>query len=275
MEDVNQNIDLNSDFLKLLGVKKKKASLKTLSELVYAHITTVPFENISKLHYRKQFNLEYIPDFRRYLNGISENCFGGTCYSNNYFFFKLLRFLGFDVKLCGAEINGSDSHMVIIVTISNQDFLVDVGFAAPFSYPIPLYLKSDHIISSGHDKYIFKPRDNKGLSRLEMFRNGILKHGYLVKPVAKNIEDFNKVISDSFKNASTFLNSLLITKYISGSFFTIHNLELIESKQYISSISQISNVDELSNLIKKIFNIPLSITREIMKSMNSFRETRN
>ena len=272
---MDKNNKLYIGFLNLLGIKKKTASFKYLSELIHAHLSTVPFENISKLYYKKLYNLEYIPDFRRYITGISNNCFGGTCYSNNYYFFKLLKFLGFDVKLCGADMNEPDSHMVIIAAVNNQDFLVDVGYAAPFLYPIPLYSESDHIIWSSRDKYIIKPRDNKGFSQLEMYRNGNLKHGYIVKPVSKKIEDFNKAISDSFKNDSAFFNSILITKYISGSFYSIHNLELSESRQNNSCISKISDKNELCDLIDKIFNIPVPITREIMKSINFFGDVWN
>ena len=267
MEDVKRNMELYLMFLKLLGVKKKKTSLKALSELVWAHFSTVPFENISKLYYKKRYNLKYIPSFSQFLNGISENYFGGTCYSNNYFFYKLLKFLGYNAKLCGADMNEPDSHMVIIVTINYKNYFVDVGYAAPFLYPIPLYLKTEYIILAGRDKYIIKPQDNKGFSKLEMFRNDIQKHGYLIRPIAKKIENFNQVISNSYKDDSTFFNSLLITKYISGSFFTIHNMELIESKQNRSTIYQISDMDELANLIERIFNIPLSISREVFKNI--------
>jgi arylamine N-acetyltransferase len=39
--------------LDVLGVTKKAPSRDALTELVTAHLTRVPFENISKLYYRK------------------------------------------------------------------------------------------------------------------------------------------------------------------------------------------------------------------------------
>ena len=264
MENIKRNMEL---YLRLLGVKKKKVSLEALSELISAQLSTIPFENISKLYYNRLYKLDHLPSFSQYLNGISENSFGGTCYSNNYYFYKLLKYLGYNAKLCGADMNELDCHIVIIVSINYKDYLVDVGYAAPFLNPIPLYLETDRTIFAGRDEYIIKPRDNKGYSQLEMFRNDICKHGYVVKPVAKRIEDFNKVISDSYNNSSTFFNTLLITKYISGSFVTINNLELIELKQNVSSIRQISDTDELVELIERIFNIPQSITGEILKNI--------
>jgi len=275
MKDGKQNMELNLEFLKLLGVEKKEATLEALSELVFAHFSIIPFENISKLYYKQLFGLQHLPAFSQYLNGIAENCFGGTCYSNNYFFYRLLKFLGYEVKLCGADMKDPDSHLVIIVTINHIDYLVDVGNAAPFLHPIPLNLETGYTISSGREKYIFKPRGNNCCSRLEMLRNGIPKSGYLIKPTARKIEDFHDVISGSFKEGSTFLNAILITKYISGKFYTIHNLELIVSTSDNFFIQRISDLDELSSLIDTIFKIPLSISREVIKNMNILKDAWN
>jgi arylamine N-acetyltransferase len=262
-------------FLNLLGVERKSTSLEALSELIYAHFSKIPFENISKIFYKERYNLLFIPTFKQYLNGISENSFGGTCYANNYFLYRLLKFLGYKAILCGADMKEPDVHAVIIVTLNNFDYLIDVGYASPFLQPIPLYLKTDFTIIDGCNKYILKPHDSQANSKLEIIRHGIHKQGYLVKPVAKNIKDFSEIISSSYIDDSTFLNSLLITKYISGRFYSLHNFELTVSENDNFEIRQISDSNELCNLIEMTFNIPLSISKKVLSNIVIFKDVWN
>src|SRR5271157_5023742 len=90
-------------YLEILGMAEKPPSREALTELVAAHLTRVPFENISKLYYRKHLGLTDLPTIQQYLDGIAENHFGGTCYSNNYYCYRLLVSLGYEVKLCAAD----------------------------------------------------------------------------------------------------------------------------------------------------------------------------
>ena len=83
-------------YLAILGLARRDPSLEALRELLAAHLTKIPFENISKLYYRKCLGLVDLPDIRLYLDGIEKYHFGGTCYSNNYHFHLLLRSLGYD-----------------------------------------------------------------------------------------------------------------------------------------------------------------------------------
>jgi len=80
--------------LAILGVARREPSLEALRELLAAHLTRIPFENISKLYYRKRLGLVNLPGIQLYLEGIDKYHFGGTCYSNNYHFHLLLRSLG-------------------------------------------------------------------------------------------------------------------------------------------------------------------------------------
>ncbi|MCF8297718.1 MAG: arylamine N-acetyltransferase, partial [Saprospiraceae bacterium] len=229
MSDQAQNIDLSNLFLSILGLKKKEPDLSYLTELLLAHYARIPFENISKLFFIKINNHKHLPDLRQYLFGISNYNFGGTCYSNNYYFYQLLKYLGFKVKLCAAEIAQPNSHMAIIANINDSDFLIDVGYGVPLLYPISLDLDEDFTLRFGHDKYVIKPRNENLYTKLELIRDGKLIHGYLLNPEKRQIKDFDNVINSSFCEDSIFLNSLIVSKYISGKFIMINNFELIES----------------------------------------------
>ena len=69
-------------YLDLLGVEKSEPDFDLLKKIVKAHLIKVPFENISKLLYKKQ-GITNVPDMSAFLNGIEKYNFGGTCYTNN------------------------------------------------------------------------------------------------------------------------------------------------------------------------------------------------
>ncbi|MCD4745412.1 MAG: arylamine N-acetyltransferase [Bacteroidales bacterium] len=198
-------------YLRLLGIQKQRPSFEYLKEIVRIQVSKIPFENISKLFLKKRLNLKHLIDFELYLDGIEKYSFGGTCYSNNFYLNQLLNWLGYDIKLCGADMKNPDVHIVNIVNIENREFLVDTGYAAPFSEPLPLDLLNDYSINMGNYRYILKPQNNNNRPQIELYRNGELIHGYRVNPQARNIGEFRQVIEDSFKESATFMNALLLT----------------------------------------------------------------
>ena len=51
------------------------------------------------------------------------------------------------------------------------------GYAAPLLDPIPRDLETDYEITLGRDRYVLKPQDANCCSRLELYRDGALRHG--------------------------------------------------------------------------------------------------
>ena len=86
MSDLALAPELIARYLAVLGVAHQEPTLDALRELVTAHLTHVPFENISKLHNRKHHGLTGLPSIQLYLDGIERHHFGGTCYANNFHF---------------------------------------------------------------------------------------------------------------------------------------------------------------------------------------------
>jgi arylamine N-acetyltransferase len=259
-------------YLNLLGVPKHSPSLAGLRELVFAHLTHVPFENISKLLYKRNLGLQALPSMERYLEGINFSHFGGTCYSNNFYFYCLLVTLGYEANLCAADMATPDVHAVSIVAIEGREFLIDTGYAAPFFAPLPRDLDCDHIVTLGRDRYILKPRDETGCSRLELHRSGVLKHGYLVKPAPKRIEDFGQVIENSFRADATFLNSILLARFFPGRSVVIHNFSLIESCGESCQIYPLCDLRAVENAIHKHFEIPQNLIAEALSSLGDMQD---
>ena len=264
--------DLLRQYLGLLSVSRRAPSLDALRELVAAHVTRIPFENISKLHYRKHLGLTDLVPLPLYLDGIERYHFGGTCYPNNFHFYSLLASLGYDVKLCGADMSNPDVHMVILVRVDGQDYLVDGGYAAPFLAPLPRGLQADFVVALGRDRYVLKPQDADGCSRLELYRDGILKHGYVVKPSPRKIDDFHAVIIDSFRPDATFLNAVLLARFYPDRSLVIHNLTRVESRGTESTTYSIGSPAELVAEVEKHFGIPAQIVSDALAGLGGLKD---
>ncbi|MBE6552332.1 MAG: arylamine N-acetyltransferase [Ruminococcaceae bacterium] len=114
---------------------------KTLRMLQYAHITTVPYENLDIIHKKPLcLDIDYLYDkivLRRR---------GGYCFESNALFNSLLYELGFKTQSLFARfIRGSDEsipmrrHRIMRVFLEDGDYLADVGVgnAAP-RYPVKI-----------------------------------------------------------------------------------------------------------------------------------------
>jgi len=118
-------------YLRVLGVTRAEPSLEALHRLVRAHLMGIPFENISRLYRCRVLGLRDVPDLDLFLAG-EQHHLGGTCYANNFHFYRLLDALGYDAALCGADMpSGEDVHAAILVSIDGGEFLVDAGYATP------------------------------------------------------------------------------------------------------------------------------------------------
>jgi arylamine N-acetyltransferase len=208
-----------------------------------------------------------LPGLARFLDGIADFHFGGTCYSTNYYFNRLLVSLGYRAMLCGADMSNPDVHLVSVVSVEGREYLVDVGYAAPFVTPLPLGLTSDHVVEAGRDRYVLKPRDAEGRSRMELYRDGELKHGYVAKPVARQIEEFEGVIANSYRTDATFMNALLLARHAPGRSVVIHNLTVIESDGSSSRTQTLFDRSELVRAIADHFGIPPAITTDVVANL--------
>jgi len=257
-------------YLSLLGIQRRKPCIDALNELVESQLVKVPFENISKLYYRKHYKLQDLPGLKLFLEGIERYHFGGTCYSNNYYFYQLLVDLGYQVRLCGADMQHPDVHLVSVVTLEQREYLVDVGYAAPFITPLPRDLPTDYIITLGRDRYVLKPQDANGRSRMELYRNESLKQSYQLNPAPRQIQEFNQVIVDSYGDHSTFMNALLLVRFFPDRSIILHNLTLIESRGTISRSHILTGREELVQAAHEHFQIPEEFTMDVVNDIEQF-----
>lgn len=254
--------ELFERYLSILGFEQEEPSLDHLRRLVSAQLIRVPFENISKLYLKKTQNASFIPSLEAHLDGIERFNFGGTCYANNPYFAELLNHCGYDVSLCGADMTRPDVHVVSMVRLGGREYLVDVGYGAPFYEPMPRDLEEKYEIVLGSNRYVLHPQDRQGRSRMDQVRDGKLIHGYVAKPEPREIDHFAEVIQRSYSNAATFMNVVVVERFFPDRSVRIQNFTLTESTPDVSTTTQLATKKELVEAIEHHYGFPVDIVRE-------------
>jgi N-hydroxyarylamine O-acetyltransferase len=125
-------------YLSRVGYKGSKSpTLETLRAIHYAHLLSVPFENLDIALGRK-----IALDEDLFIRKIAERRRGGFCYELNGAFAALLKALGFRVTLLSARVahrDGGESpefdHLTLRVDL-DETWLADVGFGESFLEPL-------------------------------------------------------------------------------------------------------------------------------------------
>jgi N-hydroxyarylamine O-acetyltransferase len=134
-------------YLRRIGVDRDPApTLDGLAELGFAHLCTVPFENLDIAAGRP---LVLEPD--ALFDKIVTRRRGGFCYELNGLFAELLRALGFDVTLLAGQTVNPDTgapgperaHLFLLVELGGP-WLVDVGWGEAYRGPFALRPGSEH-----------------------------------------------------------------------------------------------------------------------------------
>ncbi|KAF4171304.1 hypothetical protein CNMCM8927_001895 [Aspergillus lentulus] len=132
-------INLPTDVREALLAGKDR--LETLTCLLHHHLAAVPFENTA-LHYSADRVLVLSPSLL--YEKIVRRRQGGTCFQITRLFGEVLLALGFELYMSGARTNKSTSvaaqdkdglakfgdwqHMILIIRLDGNDYLVDAGF---------------------------------------------------------------------------------------------------------------------------------------------------
>ncbi|MEM9337793.1 MAG: arylamine N-acetyltransferase, partial [Bacteroidota bacterium] len=153
-------------YLKRLGLEQQPPSLEYLKALHYAHVHTIPFENLD-IHY----NRKIILDFQKIFHKIVIDRRGGFCYELNGLFYHLLYHLGFSCYCASAQFlkdSGAFSpdfdHLIVIVRLDDKNFLVDVGFGEAFIHPKKIETQQVQIDYTTYWKFEQDPDENYLLS---------------------------------------------------------------------------------------------------------------
>ncbi len=256
-------------FLKYLGflhLKREGPSLAYLEKIVTEQLARIPFENVSKLWYNKTKGQKYIPMPEQYMEGLFEYGFGGTCYTVNYYLYHLLCHLGFDTKIFGGKMSEPDAHMVIIVNLKGIDYLIDSGYAAPFTRPMRISNGEEIFFRTPANEYKFLPANGNGNPEIIMYRGGKRSHGYEVLPGERELPDFDEQIIGSFREDAVFMNNLLYTRYGKERRVRISNLNFWELKNGALAKNCLADNEEVFHMLEKQ-GIPYKISSKAFENI--------
>lgn len=203
----------------LLGHVPGTPKHESLRRLVYGHVVRVPFENVSKLLLYGREKAGRLTTIDEFLDGIEHHDLGGTCYSSNPFFAELLRELGYDAELLGADMNSPNVHTSVRVRLDGYEYHVDVGNASPFLEPIRLD-QLPQCVSRGNMRWVFD-RATDGRLEVKVYSGEQHVHGYKVNEKPHELEFFRSIVCDSFERGRTFMSLLRLVRI-----FPEHTVEL-------------------------------------------------
>ncbi|HSH00124.1 MAG TPA: arylamine N-acetyltransferase [candidate division Zixibacteria bacterium] len=259
-------------YLALLGKKRSRPCWDELAALTAAHLQRIPFENVSKIYRVRVQGERGVPQLAEFLANVERYKFGGTCFVNNFYFNLLLSHLGYDVRLCSADIavEGAppDGHMLNVVTLDGTEAIVDVGFGAPFWHPLNRNHDTDIQVRLGAERYALKPQDDSGRSRLEVYREERLVHGYLMKPHAREVSEFAEVISRSYSDRAPFLNRLTIIRFYDDWALTVRNNKLAKLTGPGVETTRLETRAEITETVVTHFGMPEEIVTAALETLD-------
>jgi arylamine N-acetyltransferase len=106
---------------------------------------------------------------------------------------------------------------------------------------------------------------------VEQHYNGKLQHWYTVNPQPRKIEDFRKVIADSYSNSAVFMNAIRITRFNDGGVLVLKNLLFIEisgSQTFTIKLTR----NELPGFVEKRLGIPANLVGTALASVKDLKD---
>ena len=169
-------------------------TLSVLKELQKAHLLNVPFENLD-IHNGTKIEL----NLNKIYSKIVEAKRGGFCYELNGLFYELLMSIGFDAKIVSARVYdklkgfGEEfDHLVIVVTLDDKKYLVDVGFGE-FTFS-PLFIEESITQNDERGKYKIELYD-KSYYRVSCLIDKSWVPVYMFSLISRKLSDFKNICS--------------------------------------------------------------------------------
>lgn len=247
-------------YLERIDVKQEAPTLAFLEKVCHAHLNAVPFENISKLLYMRDFekNGFYIPPIDVFVENMFRYDYGGTCYTNNSHALTLLKELEFE----GYHVELGSSHIGIIIELDGERWYADFGSASPFFKPVNFERDRDNVTAYDVEEIrIIPDPKQEGFYRFIRYRDGkVVKDDWDFKPDEhKEFEEFHETIEKSNKPGAFFLSHLRCHHYQVEQNRTLslinNKLSIKQADGHVEEIV-LKTPEEIEEVVVKEFNLP-------------------
>ena len=229
---------------------------ETLRALQVAHLSSVPFENLS-IHAGEPIVLEEAALFTK----IVEDRRGGFCYEANGLFAGLLRALGFDVAMLAAgvanaqgEFGPNFDHMTLMVMLADR-WLVDVGFGDSFLEPLLLDERGEQV--QGTQAFRIDA-DDPHLILMRRKEGGNWEPEYRFTLQAYTFADYEEMCRfHQTSPESHFTKGRICSRSTEGGRVTLSDMRLIttSSPQQLRSERTLASQEEYDRVLREEFGI--------------------
>jgi len=243
-------------YLSLLELERKSfPTTDYLRQLIREHLSRVPFENASKIHYyrtRGRDGLRWLPDLETYLRNMAERGFGGNCYILNACFGELLRSLGYRVELVRAT--GGNTHLGLRVEAEGRLYYVDVGYGAPLFDPLPLD-EEPRFARCGEEVEI--RRVAEGHYRIDRRANG---QSFVTKYIEWSpvpLESFGEAIAHSLRDEdeNPFMRRIVATLFRKETAYSVVNHKLFVKRGKETEVHEFTSKREWLSMMNRTFRL--------------------
>lgn len=242
----------------MLGIEGFPSGIDGLRAVVRAHLLRAPFENVSKLLLIAREGRARFLTLGEFLEGIEKQDLGGTCYSCNPYLASLLRALGYETDILGADMSRPNVHTCLRVHIQSVAYHVDVGYGGPFREPIRLDRLPFELVEGSH-RYLLNCRgteEGTGSYEMSVFDGEERTQGYVVHDPPRTLEFFTGPMQDSFAPQATFLNCLRVCRFFETHSVTLLNRTLSIHREAHTTRTELASLAEWESAFKTHLRMP-------------------
>ncbi|GGL03780.1 arylamine N-acetyltransferase family protein [Nocardia jinanensis] len=257
-------LDLDAYLARIGYSGPRTPTLSVLRDLVAAHTTAVPFENLEAVLGRPvPLDLETLQD------KLIRRRRGGYCYENVVVFAAALERFGFGVTgLSGRVTMGSGglrpaTHALLRITVADDDrvWLADVGFGAGPSEPYALVDEPDEFLLGGWRFRLERSRGELGADQwvLHQFAGAgwVDRYTFTLDPQYRiDYEVGNHFVATSPR--SPFTQRPFVQRFLPGVHHTLDGRTLTTEFPDGSSRSRELELSEVPKTLSEVFDIELS-----------------
>ncbi len=257
-------------YLRFLGLAPAAPSLGVLAHLLRAHLHRIPFENISKLYYfRRLADLGWkVPPSETWVENVVTRNFGGTCFTINSTFYRLLTLLGYDTRLMRVAGGG---HLSVGVRLDDRLYLVDPALGVPLFEPADL-LKPTVIDWCGRGMRIFPMNGERGAYHMEHYTDGERKHSWTFSSMPESWDQFEANIDYSYSATGFFMVFLSCSLYQAEPKRNLSLLNNVFTARYANgnrTVTNLGSVEHFEEVLATEFRLPGLPVREAIETLKA------